>query len=84
MNDEAEAVAAALRHAADLVSRHAPAGFENDVSEVRRRIGWIIAGLDGGERTCQRCGDVFEFDAVRYARERMPEPKTCPACRRRR
>lgn len=82
MNAEAEAVAAALRHAADLVERHAPAGFENDVREIRRRIGWIVAGLDG-ERTCQRCGEEFAFDAVRYARERMPEPRNCPECRRR-
>jgi len=69
-----------LRHAAALVERHAPAAFENDVAEIRRRIGWILAGLDG-TKMCGRCGRPFTFDAVRYARQRMPAPQKCPTCR---
>jgi hypothetical protein len=80
MNADAEAVAAALRQAVDLVERHAPAGFENDVREVRRRVGWILAGLDD-TRTCERCGASFTYDAVRYARGRMPAPRNCPSCK---
>jgi hypothetical protein len=80
MNTEAESVAAALRHAADLVERHAPAGFENDVAEVKRRVRWIVAGLDD-TGTCKRCGKSFRFDAVRYARHRMPAPQQCRSCR---
>ena len=82
MKPEAEAVAAALRQAVDLVERHAPAGFENDVREIRRRVGWILAGLND-TRTCSRCGEAFEFDAVGYAIRRQPEPRSCPDCRRR-
>lgn len=83
MDAQAKAVAAALRQAVDLVAHHAPAGFENDVREVRRRVGWILVGLDD-TRTCQRCGESFTFDAVRYARGRMPAPRTCPSCKRQR
>jgi hypothetical protein len=83
MTAEAEAVAAALRQAVDLVERHAPTGFENDVREIQRRIGWMLAGLDD-TRTCLNCGQQFQYDAVRYAIGRMPEPKTCPTCRRQR
>lgn len=73
-----------LRRAVELVERHAPAAFANDIAEIRRRVGWIVAGLDD-TRTCERCGRAFRFaDAMRYARERMPPPRTCPACRRRR
>jgi hypothetical protein len=72
-----------LRRAVELVERHAPPAFVNDIAEIRRRIGWILAGLDDA-RTCKRCGASFTFDAVLYARQRMPSPRTCPACRRRR
>lgn len=75
--------AAELRRAVELVERHAPAAFANDIVEIRRRIGWILAGLDN-TATCKRCGQAFTFDAVFYARQRMPTPRTCPACRRRR
>jgi hypothetical protein len=81
VNAQAEAAAAALRQAVDLVERHAPAGLENDVREVVRRIGWMLAALDD-TRMCSRCSQSFTFDAARYARERMPEPRTCPTCRR--
>jgi hypothetical protein len=72
--------AAELRRAADLVELHAPQDFENDVVEIKRRIGWILAGLDD-LLACGRCGRAFRFDAVRYARERMIAPRTCPSCR---
>jgi hypothetical protein len=83
MDAEAEAAAAALRQAVALIAQHAPAGFENDVREIRRRVGWIVAGLDD-TRTCERCDERFTFDAVRYARERMPAPRNCPSCKRQR
>ena len=75
--------AAELRRAVELVERHAPAAFANDIAEIRRRVGWILAGLDNTTR-CKRGGQPFTFDAVFYARQRMPSPRTCPACRRRR
>jgi len=75
--------AAALRRAVELVERHAPAAFANDIKEIRRRVGWILAGLDH-TATRKRCAQAFVFDAVFYARQRMPPPRTCPACRRRR
>jgi hypothetical protein len=70
-----------LRRAADTVKVHAPSGFENDVAEIKRRIGWIIEGF-ADTRVCGRCGCPFTFDAVRYARQRMPAPRTCLSCRR--
>ena len=78
-----QVVAAALRQAVVLVAQHAPAGFENDVREVRRRVGWILAGLNN-MKACERCGESFTFDAVRYARGRMPAPRKCRACKRQR
>lgn len=75
--------AAELRRAVELVERHAPAAFANDIKEIKRRVGWILAGLNN-TKTCTRCGQPFIFDAVFYARQRMPSPRTCPACRRRR
>lgn len=72
-----------LRRAVELVERYAPPAFANDIAEVRRRVKWILAGLDN-TASCTRCARPFTFDAVFYARERMPPPQTCPACRRRR
>ncbi len=72
-----------LRRAVELVERHAPAAFANDIAEIRRRIGWILAGLDNTV-TCKHCGRSFTFDAVLYARQRMPPPRTCRKCRQRR
>lgn len=66
-----------------LVEQHAPAAFANDVAEIRRRVGWILAGFYN-LTTCKRCEGSFTFDAVRYAQQRMPPPRTCQACRRRR
>lgn len=76
--------AAALRRAVELIECATPGAFANDVKEIKRRIGWILAGLNT-TATCTRCGQPFTVnDAVVRARERMPAPQTCPACRRRR
>lgn len=47
-----------LRRAVELVERHAPAAFANDIAEIRRRIGWILAGLDN-TTTCKHCDRSF-------------------------
>ena len=75
--------ASELRRAVRLVERYAPAAFANDIAEIRRRVRWILAGLDDTV-TCKHCGRSFTFDSIFYARNRMPPPQTCPACRRRR
>ena len=73
-----------LRRAGDLVQLHAPLAFANDVTEIRRRIGWICAGLEDTQ-VCERCGRAFPFaEAERYARERMIPPRRCQSCRRQR
>jgi hypothetical protein len=70
-----------LRRAVELVERYTPPAFENDVREIRRRVGWILEGF-ADTRICERCGASFTFDAVRYARGRMPAPRKCPSCRK--
>jgi hypothetical protein len=72
-----------LRRAVELVQRYTPPALANDALEVRRRVGWIIQGF-ADTRTCERCGASFTFDAVRYARGRMPAPRKCRACKRQR
>ena len=70
-----------LRRAVELVERYTPPAFENDVREIRRRVGWILEGF-ADTKTCVRCGASFKFDAQRYAVGRMPAPRNCPSCRK--
>jgi hypothetical protein len=73
-----------LRHAARLVDQYAPTAFTQDVKEIRRRLGWILAGF-ASSRVCIRCQRPFDVDAVmasQYAVKRQPLPQTCEDCRR--
>ncbi len=81
--EDPSASASELRRAVELIERHCPAAMRNDIAEIRRRVGWILAGLNH-TATCKHCGQAFTFDAVHYARERMPAPRTCPSCRKQR
>ena len=80
--DHATAAEELLR-AVELVTRYTPPAFANDVAEITRRVGWILEGF-ADTKMCGRCGTSFTFDAVRYARGRMPAPSTCPSCKRQR
>ncbi|HBP17323.1 MAG TPA: zinc-binding protein [Planctomycetes bacterium] len=40
--------------------------------------------MKASERSCEQCGDAFEFSAGEqrfYAKREFPPPKRCPGCR---